>query len=323
MMKKTRTLLFTFLLATMAMAVAAQEEHDEDETEQRVAQVSATQSVAVNICVGSGNVVVRGWDKNEVLVTMEDDQSVQFRRQDGTPETAPATSLEILFTNDEETSPHRMGGCSASGDLTLNVPHGAKVFLRTMEGDVDVENVGEAHVDSASGNLSARNISDGTELKTASGDVTVENAAGRLRLSSISGNVVGINLRARNPGDSVTANCISGDIRLDRVGHSKVEARTVSGEVNVNGPLARGARYDLNTSNGDITFILPKDSSFRLSAKVFQGGDVVTDFPLKYGEGQSTSKVLSGGRLEGTFGTGDASLNLVSHNGTIRLRKQH
>ena len=57
-------------------------------------------------------------------------------------------------------------------------------------------------------------------------------------------------------------------------------------------------------------------------AKVFEGGDIVTDFPLKYSANHQASNILKGGSIQGSFGDGDASLNLRSNNGTIRLRKK-
>lgn len=88
------------------------------------------------------------------------------------------------------------------------------------------------------------------------------------------------------------------------------------------GPLARAGRYDVRTTSGDITLMMPGTVSFQLVAKVSEGGEIVTDFPLKYTGGVSSIGLLSAGRMVGTYGKGDATLNLTSFNGTLRLRKQ-
>jgi DUF4097 and DUF4098 domain-containing protein YvlB len=319
---------FTLLLAATlllgnhftASAQAIEEDHDDDH---RVARIPAAKNVAVSICVSSGNIIIRGWDKSEVLVDSSGEGRVDFRRRDGTEKTAPATTVDVLISDSESDDPGGRGGCSSSGDITLNVPRDARLTVRTVEGDVDVDDVGEAKVESASGTLSARKVANGVDLNTASGEVSVDEAGGRIRLRSISGGIVANDLHPRDDGDALSVNSTSGDVRLSRISLNNVEVRSISGGIYMNGPLARNARYQMTTLSGDITFVLPVNSSFHVEAKVFQGGDIVTDFPLKYTGNHQPSKILAGGSIEGTVGSGESFLNLSSHSGTVRLRKKH
>jgi hypothetical protein len=114
----------------------------------------------------------------------------------------------------------------------------------------------------------------------------------------------------------------SGDILLDRIGPARVEAHTISGELRLMGPLVRGGTYDFTTTNGDVTIFAPADASFNLNAKVSEGGEIITDFQLKYKGPTSALSMLQSGRLQGSHGSGEASINLVSFSGTLRLRKQ-
>jgi hypothetical protein len=78
----------------------------------------------------------------------------------------------------------------------------------------------------------------------------------------------------------------------------------------------------MQTTSGDVTMILPSDSSFNVNAVVSKGGEIISDFNIK-----TKTVDLKGGRrpnlhLIGTYGTGDATLNLIAVNGTIYLRKK-
>jgi DUF4097 and DUF4098 domain-containing protein YvlB len=278
--------------------------------------------VVVTMCVSSGNIVTRGWDKNEVLVDSDSGERIELRRQDGSEGDTPASAVEIEISDLDDDGNPTPPGCSSNGDVTLNVPRNARLILRTIQGDVDIDGAAEAQVDSASGNMTVRNVTNGVNLNTAAGDLTVENSGGRVRLRAMSGDIVATDLKPRDAGDNLTINSASGDVRLARVGQRNVEIRSISGGVSINGPLAKGGRYQLNTVNGDISLELPPDSSFHLSGRVFQGGDIVTDFPLKYGDSKPQSKLLKGGSIDGAFGSGDAMLDLMSNSGTITLRKK-
>jgi DUF4097 and DUF4098 domain-containing protein YvlB len=154
------------------------------------------------------------------------------------------------------------------------------------------------------------------------GDMTLEEASGRARLNSLGGVIEVRDLRQLDGGDSLRIRTVSGDILLDKIGPARVEAVTISGELRLTGPLARSGVYDFTTTNGDVTIMLPADSSFKLNAKVSESGEISTDFPLTYkGSGQPASP-LQAGRVWGQHGSGDATIKLVSFSGTLRLKKQ-
>jgi hypothetical protein len=73
---------------------------------------------------------------------------------------------------------------------------------------------------------------------------------------------------------------VSGDLMLDGVSHALLKAKTVSGNVQLSGPLAPRGRYGFQTLSGDVTLAMPVDSSFNLIAKVSHDGEIFSDFPL-------------------------------------------
>lgn len=296
--------------------------------------VAVEPDVVITLCMESGRVSVRGTDQHEVRAELPKSMKIDFRRADGTDNDTPAKRLEVMLSQSsdedegedegkdkDESAPH-FGQCSGSGDIELEVPQGATLFFKSDNADFDIDTVAEVHIETHSGRIALSHITRATEATSIDGDVSLEDSSGRVRLESFGGSVEASNVSKNAEGDFFRAKSISNDVMLENVSHSRVEVSTISGEVVMRGPLARAGVYDLRTTSGDITLTMPVDSSFKLTAKVSESGEIVTDFPLKYTGGISTSTSLSSGRMIGIYGKGDATINLISFSGTLRLRKQ-
>src|SRR6266446_6161053 len=103
-MRFTFILVATLLLGSQftATAQAIEDNHDDDH---RVARIPAARNVAVSICVSSGNIIIRGWDKSELLVDSSGEGRIDFRRRDGTEKTAPSTTVDVLISDSESDDP--------------------------------------------------------------------------------------------------------------------------------------------------------------------------------------------------------------------------
>lgn len=304
--------------------------------------LAADPAVTVLLCVESGGITVRGWERKEIHARNASGGRIELRRADASSDNAPATRVEVLMSESPEIQP-RPGECGRSGDIELDVPRGSSVQLKGRSGDIDVNSVAYIRADTFSGNITLRDITRLAEVVTANGDIELTRARGRARLRTISGLIEVRDARPEEAGDDLRAQTTSGDITLAEVRHAHVEASAAGGSVSLDGALAHGGFYDLKTSNGDVTVTLPTDSSFFVNAKVFSGGDIVTDFPIRLTPdpaatatgGSSTDKpkhdkpkgniVLTGGNLTGVYGRqekGDATLTLASFSGSVRLRKK-
>ena len=283
--------------------------------------VAATETVNVTLTTGAGNITVRGWDRKEVHVqAKEADAKVELRKSGGATEAStPAAHVEVLISSKSADDPDFD---ESDSPVSLDVPRGATVFLRTQDGDVDVEGVTEVHIEAIGGRVDMRRVSRAIEATSVGGDVTLEDSSGRARLNSIGGSIEVKDLRSSDASDFLKTKTASGDILLDRVATSRVEANTISGVIKLEGALAHGGFYNFNTTTGDVTIVIPADSSFNLTAKVSEGGEIVTEFPLKYRGASSPASHMHAGRLVGTYGSGDANINLISFSGTLRLRKK-
>lgn len=298
-----------------SMARVAREESQSD-TQRTVA---AESNVIVTVCIASGDVIAHGWDRAEVRASTMDAERLELRR--GTPTgSGPASRVEVLVANGPDTGHQLENDCNASSDITLDVPRGATVQIKTRDGAVEVMNVADARVESLSGDIALSRIAKRVEASSISGDVSLEGSSGPVRLHSISGSVEASNARTIEATDDFEAHTVSGGVILAQIAHSRVEAWTVSGIVSMKSSLARGGRYEFKTTSGDIMLGLPNDASFRVSARILGRGEILTDFSLKDAAGSNHS-APRGQLLTGTHGTGDATLNLYSYSGTVHLRR--
>jgi hypothetical protein len=285
---------------------------------------NVTESVNVTLTLGGGKISVRGWDRSELRAQAKgEDAKIELRKTGGLGDSNPAARVEILVSDKSDDGDETDAeSCNANSNVMLDVPRGATVYLKTQDGDVDIEGVAEAHIETAGGKIDMRRISKATDATSVGGDVSLEDSSGRARLNSIGG-LIGIkDLRSLDASDFLKIKSVSGDILLDSVGSARVEANTISGVLKMMGSLVRGGIYSFTTTIGDITLVLPADSSFKLTAKVSEGGEIITEFPLKYKGTASPISLLQAGRLVGTYGSGDATVNMVSFSGTLRLRKK-
>ncbi|HEX8472545.1 MAG TPA: DUF4097 family beta strand repeat-containing protein [Pyrinomonadaceae bacterium] len=330
-MKLNRLLITAALLLALASPGAAfaadtsarhQAEEDEQKADARAKSTAAESDVIVNLCVESGDVVVHGWDKREIRARADDAARLEIRPSEATGGAAkPAKRVEVLISNSDE-GEMITGGCVGSSNVVLDVPRGATVVLKVRSGDVEVGDVAEARIESLSGDIGVSGISRALEVESISGNLSLKNSSGRIRVRSYSGTVDALDVRPKEDTDYFIARATSGDVNLDRVTHTRIEANTLSGDVNVAGALARGGSYDFKTHSGSVALTLPSDSSFKLNARVVAEGEIITDFLVKTASGAQPLKELSQGRLIGTVGTGDAELTLLSFSGTLHLKKK-
>ncbi|GAC1399347.1 MAG: hypothetical protein NVSMB56_14340 [Pyrinomonadaceae bacterium] len=270
----------------------------------------------VSLCVASGDVVVRGWDKKEVRARSKDEVGIEFRTN------AMVNRVEVNFSSNKNDSKRGdINGCRASADVQLDVPRGATVQLKTRAGNIEVTGVADARVETLSGDVSLERVGRASEASSLSGDVRLRDSRGRVRLNSVSGGIEVVNVQTVESSDDFAAKTVSGDVRLENIAHARVEATTVSGEVRLSGYLARGGRYDFKTTSGDVTVILPSDVACQVNAKVFQSGDIISDFPLKMLNPASTNFTRQINGIIGAATADAATLNLSSFSGTVHLRK--
>ena len=352
-MKYSRTFTFPLLLVALigtpiGFAVVASAHPDKHARKapgpvvERV--VAADPSVALSLCIASGDLKVHGWDRNEVRARSNDAAEIEFRRPAGARDSNPAREITVMIA---DTTPRRAGSCSFEGDIELDVPRGASVRLQTRDGDIQVADVSTVSANTQAGDLDLAGVKRSVEARTIGGNISLRNSTGSAQLHSVGGTIEAGGVGPAVAGDAFEAATVGGDIRLDKTSFVELEARTVDGDLSLSGPLAVGGRYEFKTISGDVSLTLPADSSFRLDATLSRGGELVTEFPLKTTEPKGLSSqspprsgppakgdlsidpdtLIKGTgyglqRISGVYGTGDALITASSFSGAIHLKKK-
>ena len=234
---------------------------------------------SITLCVMSGTLTVRGWDKNEVRARSTDADKIEFRRVDKAKDpSVPATRVDVMVVVNHGPK----GDCQSLADVEMDVPKDATVQVQTRDGDIYISGVAGAYAGSQNGDISIERATKFVEAGVVGGNISLKDSTGRINLSSAGGGVDVHNVRPLSPDDTIDVGTVSGDIQIDHVTNQKLAAKTVNGTITMMGPLAKTGQYGFTTMGGDVILNMPRDASFTLHARVSERGDIVSDFPLKY-----------------------------------------
>jgi Putative adhesin len=236
----------------------------------------------VTLCVASGTLKVRGWDRNEIHVRSLDAAQIEFRRIDKVKDTTrPAGRVDVMVL-DKVTGANPKLDCQALASVEMDVPVGSTVQVQTRDGDIMIAGVAAAYAGSQNGDIEIERVTKLVEAGSLGGSIYLKDSSGRVNLSSASGVLEVVNVHATTDDDTFEVGTVSGDIQLNRVSNPKVTAKTVNGALSMTGPLAKSGSYGFTNMTGDVILSMPHDASFQLNAKVSEKHDIVSDFALKY-----------------------------------------
>lgn len=270
------------LIISLPGSAPAKSKNKELNVSQKVERsTTVSPEVTLTVCVLSGTINVRGWDRNEIRATSSDADEIQFRRIDKAKDpTTPARRIDVMVL--DKSKANKQMDCQALADVDMDVPANATVQVQTRDGDIQIVGVAAAYAGSQNGDITIERASKLVEAGSVGGSISLRDSTGRVTLNSAGGGVAVVNVRPGTAEDSIDVGTVSGDIQFDRVTNAKVTMKTVNGNVTMTGPLARAGSYVFTLMGGDLTLKMPRDSSFRLSAKVSERRDIVSDFPLTY-----------------------------------------
>ena len=182
----------------------------------------------------------------------------------------------------------------SSGDvLTVKIDRPTPLINKSVGVALDLTVPSETNLELTTHNGSIRimDVSGHVGATTNNGKVTTERLLGSVVLLTHNG--------------SITCTETSGDARL----------KTHNGSVKAFYTEDAPAVSDISivTANGSIEFEAPPDFSAKIHAST-SNGSIKTDLPI------TISGKLSKTKLTGTIGTGEGTLHLETHNGSIRIR---
>ena len=324
------------LIVSLTGPTLAKNENTEGKSGEIERSLVVDAQATVTLCVASGTLTVRGWEKSEVRIRSIDAAQIDFRRIDKMKDQSkPPTRVDVMVLDKRSAATPRVD-CQAVASVEMEVPAGATVQVQTRDGDITISGVAGAYAGSQNGDIFIERVSKLVEAGSVGGSIQLKDSSGRVNLSSAGGGVEAINVRPAAAEDAFEVGTVSGDIQLDRVGNPKVIAKTVNGALMMSGPLAKSGYYNLTNMTNDIVLVMPADASFQLNAKVSEKHNIVSDFSLKYlpepppppavvkprsPENPPTTPTYVLRRVNAICGSGDASIYVSSFGGTVRLKK--
>jgi DUF4097 and DUF4098 domain-containing protein YvlB len=264
-------------------------------------EVAAEPKGVVDITNVAGSITVSGWDRNTVSVHGELGDSVE--RVDVTSQPGRTTIKVVL---PEHSSRH------GEAELTIKVPQGSELDVSAVSADVNTSKVlGVQRLQSVSGEVSAEVAAD-TDLKTVSGDVSVRSQGqpGNMHISSVSGD-----LHVERLGGDIELTTVSGEVRGSLENAHELRARTTSGDLALDGRLARGVSVDAGSVSGELSLKASTDGGYSYELRSFSG-----DINNCFGQhAERTSEYAPGKVLRGTAGDGAGKVYMKSMSGDITL----
>jgi len=208
-----------------------------------------------------------------------------------------------------------------SVDFTVMVPEDANVIVKTLTGSIRASNIkGELRADTVAGSISASGVRKLAALKCVTGDVEITDAGAEdpVTASTVSGSVIVRGLRAR----AVQLTSVSGNIRVEDAQIERLMVKTVQGNLDYAGDLARSGRYEFNSHSGDIRLVLSGNTGFEVLANTFSGM-VRSDFAFNRGRAAGEGGAVQGPRaLRGAFGDASAMVALRAFSGNISVARR-
>jgi hypothetical protein len=282
--------------------------------------INTTEDVIVKVEIAAediSSVVVFG--KNQRAVRVEGAPGgVQLSRRDAAEGRDTSAGVGVVIGESTEPLVRRVNPAADKRAIEISVPLGASVRLSARDSNITIKDVAEANAQSVQGDITIERVSRSIEASNVTGRTSVKECRGRSRLRSVSGEVEVTGAQATAPSDSLRIATVSGDIKLERVTNEQIELDSVSGAITFDGALSPNMRLGAKTTSGDISLSLPAEASFRVVASVSSGG-FNSDFPLKLTDNSMRRTSL---RFTGERGSGGATLDLASHSGSIRIRRQ-
>ncbi len=309
------SLVVAWLVAPLGIT---QEEHQEQFS--RSFDIGANGSLTLSNV--SGEIVVRGTSGSQVQIEAvkrvhraRSDEDVRRQLERVTIDVSHTGERLRIHTRYGERHDRNHGDTHVSVDFEVTVPHGTEVSVKSVSGDVEVEDVnGELLAESVSGEVTVTNAEQLVRAKSVSGNVEVVSVASRddAEIGSVSGDVDIRGIEARD----LEVSSVSGDVKILDASCERAGAESVSGDIRYTGSLASGGRYEFQSHSGDVRIEISEDVGFELEAETFSG-EIESDFPLTVHNLRGKQREVSG-----VYGDGSAFIEATTFSGDVTIERR-
>jgi len=257
--------------------------------------ITVAKGSRLTVSNNAGEVVLKTWDRDSLRVQASH---------------SPRASVDIQTTGNIVTVQSKTGGAGGI-DYEITAPAWLPIKVSGTFIYIGIEgSQNEVFAETVKGDIVVKGGSGFVTAKSIQGEVIVEDAKGKINASSVNESI-----RISGSVGEIVAETTNGDIVLNKVDAKSVEVTTVNGDVRYEGSIAAGGLYRLSTHNGDITMILPENTSATFAVRTYNG-DFSSNMATKL-----VGELRRGRRATYTLGAGGADIELESFGGTIRLRR--
>ena len=194
----------------------------------------------------------------------------------------------------------KLSGDAARVDYEVSVPPGVSLRVVAAGGPITVERVrSDMSLEGDSARIEVRDVTNA--------DVKVRTMGGTVSLTNVT-------------GGEVEVTSVSGDLEMNQVSGKRVVANSTKGNIRYTGALTGGGDYLLSNHSGNIELSLAPNASVDLTAHSVTGS-VQNDYPMQLKQ-HSFLKPSEGRSYAGTSQRGEASVQLRSFSGRIRVKQQ-
>ncbi len=238
--------------------------------------VSVGHAPNVTITAVHGNLQVKGWDREEVLLR------------------STSSDADVLDTQDNNVQ------ISCEGDCIVRLPHDAIIYTDTVHGNARfILLEGELRIDRVFGSLEARNITS-ARIGNVSGNLVAKQVTEELYVEQVQGSAI-----ARDIQGACTLKQVGGNLDL-RDAENDIQA-SAGGNVRVRLCLLVGQSYSIR-AGGNLSCIVPQDASLgvdltsearRIQIKQPDSKTTLAEqkHHLAMGEEEITMSLMSGGTI--------------------------
>lgn len=222
-------------------------QHHQQVAEPQTLEFDGVLSVRVGIIAGRVDILVHDEPATRIEVSEVEGEPIDISMGAGELEIVHSTGSSrgwIAFT-----SQMIMGKPKETAVISIAVPEGTTVALRTVSGDGLACGTRNTSLETVSGSLLADDTSGHLKVNTVSGEAIVRHHSGHLVVKTVSGEVT-----ASGYCESIRTNSVSGPITLDLLGAPRdLVAKTVSGDLTVRLPATIGVDVSASSVSGSLT----------------------------------------------------------------------
>lgn len=247
-----------------------------------------------------GSVVVRGWNKDTVLVRGTLGAGDEFFMGGG----YTGAKMFVESSNERNPKPTR---------LEVWVPARARVWVKTATASIDVSGVsGGLDLYVVSGTIDVTGSPRELNAEAIDGDIHIAGSPPWLRAKSATG---AITLRGASADAALST--VSGAIRVDGGLFERTKIETVTGNITFAGQLDRSGAFDFDTHGGTVDIAIPEKTNASFSVVTIAGKidnrlSRTRPFAGRFGRGEE---------LTMEAGAGGAKVNVRTFKGPVTIRR--